>query len=1727
MKYRLLRLSLLSMLVMLFGGFSLAAILEATGNEEQETLTLNTAAGYAELTVTNAGTSGSGSAMEFSKGDIVVTSEKGYIKDHEMTIYAGGTMTVGFTAGTNAHITKVELTVKNYHFAKPEGWTSEYSNDVTTKINSDETETFTTDATDKTSFTISNASSGKTTVKKIVVTYVKDSQSTATFKDIKADLTTLVPEGAAQWSDVSTGITVAEDGTLSRIDKEGASIVFNGKWHGTQYGWANFTATVPVTSCVKITYGTNNYGSEVTVTNAEGAEVAKLNNKDNNIWDPSNADRVVTAYYRTNAATTLSFSKCDYVRYFAVEAISEADLPAEVTNYNITFAAGEGATGVAPAALEIQAGSKFTAPKNYTLYKEGATLTGWNDGTKTYAIGEEITPAADMTLTAVYTANEVSLADRTEAVTISYELGGYNDNPKYKFEGNTGFMVSQATVNGKVIDVKVDVDATSGKFAHNGSGWHQVNAGTKVTVPSCKNAVIKVSTYNAATSVSFNGNAGTADENTAVYTATAEDATCEIAQVANNYWNKLTVTLPKTEQGGEEPTFPITATWDFTNRDVVAAVVALSSATEAGTIKAVEDNGLLLTVEANGKLIRDNGNSIQTGDGVVFKVPVQGKKDVVTVVGYAAPYFAYSIAGTDATEATTAYTATAADVAQGFVEIINKGQYLISISVIQNEDTEPQPVNQDITGTWDYSNAAVMEATMALSGSNEAGEVSSIEGTLKMTVLANGASFRNNGSNIQVRTGAEFRIPVRTAGDLVTIKGYPSYSYYKINDGDEITNTNDNPQTEYKAKGSDAERGYVSVVSTNGNNYFLSLSVVQYAPKEKTTLDNEPATATFPFNEGTEGQKATFSNADYFLSSKVNVGSNWSILDKYTYAGTDETRLTPVDQHDDNLTDADAVSFVITPKPGFTFTPTKVSFKANRFGTDNGLIDAYWQNANGTTVELEKGIKPERNNSNKNTEKSYDITGATAGEGTCGLKLFLYHLQAGKQIGLADIVIEGILNGTEKDVPVLASFKVNGIEYAAENVFGDDFEATLKLSKKDNMVSAENPLTDVIATNGEIGTITYEGDETACKVTIPMTAGTVQQDYVLNVIQKPDYTLSYIDVDGTTVLDTQTLEEDQAIGEFKVDIANVAATKDGFKARGWFKQPYQGEKFTTDYVVTGDTKLYALQTEIEGPSDSRKYSFNLTDQFFYAEDHEAFNPTGGVWHDKQHGWVFANGDQIELLVGKKANINFTFCQFSAADATISASNGQSIKAVTEGACSAGTLAYEGEEGKLTLTINASGDVYIHDITIFNTTTTNYDKQGDWLIVKQGDASSFLDAIEAAKGIEGAKVFLPNGTYDLGETVKTSVSGTNVSIIGQSAENTIVVNRPPLEWEGLDKADLLKTSATGLYMQDLSLKNDLPYTGNNGRAASLHDVGTKTICKNVNLLSYQDTYYSNKTGGLFYFEGGELHGTVDYLCGDGRVYFNECKIVNEQRSTATISANSELYVFNNCVVENNADKYNLGRAWSNNPVCVYLNTTLLDPSKLLDTRWNPSGINCDYSIAGEYGTKNAEGTDITPASNEVTFTKNNTKLETILSAEQAATYTMEYVLGDWAATAKQEAKQLEAPAAEFANGTVTWTPANDGAIAYMIEKNGEFVGITAGSSMAVEANAESDKLTIRAANARGGFGEAKQVAYTGTSIQAINAAIERGEQVIFNLAGQRVNKATKGMYIINGKKMVVK
>lgn len=753
----------------------------------------------------------------------------------------------------------------------------------------------------------------------------------------------------------------------------------------------------------------------------------------------------------------------------------------------------------------------------------------------------------------------------------------------------------------------------------------------------------------------------------------------------------------------------------------------------------------------------------------------------------------------------------------------------------------------------------------------------------------------------------------------------------------------------------------------------------------------------------------------------------------------------------------------------------------------------------------------------------------TANVNRTNVELRFTNLTSNQNAYMFELDIYGNVNmgGT----PSLGKIKANGQTYDLSDVFEEnangDMEATVEISKTATMISESNPI-EAVADNGTIGTITYAATATSCKVTIPVTANDKTLNYIINFIQKPDFTLTYIGPDGQNI-GTQKVEKDAAIGTFEKNIADVAATKDGYKARGWFKQNRVGEKFTTESIITENTNLYAVETEIEVASDSKKYTFNLTDKNFDAADHEAFNSVGSGKYHNNHGWAFGNGDKIELLVGKKASISLGLCQYSADGATISASNGSSVNAKVSTDGSYASFNYEGDAGTLTLTINSTGTVYIHQVIIHNTYTTNYDVVESWYIVKKGDADSFTEVLDIANNTGGSNpiyIFLPDGTYDLGEKVKTPISRNNISIIGQSADKTVIMTTPPLEIEGLDKADLLKNTSTNLYMQDISLKNAMYYDGKTtGRAATLHDQGTQTINKNVRHLSHQDTYYSHKTGGLFYFEGGELHGTVDYLCGNGKVYFNEVTLVNEERSSATITANSELYVFNNCTIKNNADTYNFGRAWSDHPTCVFLNTTLEDPDKLVSTRWNLDGINCDYKIAGEYGTKDKDGNNITPASNTITFKKENTTLNTILDESALNTYAIDKVLGSWATTAQQAAKQLPAPSAIYDNGTVTWS-AIDGASAYALFKNGDFLGITTSTSYNVTVDATKDALTIRTANGRGGFGTAAAIAGTVNGISTIQRDCTT-DGAIYNLQGQRINAPAKGLYIRNGKKVVMK
>ena len=740
------------------------------------------------------------------------------------------------------------------------------------------------------------------------------------------------------------------------------------------------------------------------------------------------------------------------------------------------------------------------------------------------------------------------------------------------------------------------------------------------------------------------------------------------------------------------------------------------------------------------------------------------------------------------------------------------------------------------------------------------------------------------------------------------------------------------------------------------------------------------------------------------------------------------------------------------------------------------------------------------------------------------------------------------------DPPALDSLIVNGTKYAADSLFNEEFEGELELDFDAPMVSEKNPVTTIVKT-GKVDEITYDGDDTEYTVVIKMSSDDDQTvQYTLKVTQKPSAKLTYYDSDGITILAEARREIGTTIDHF--DVSDDAVTvKKGYKMRGWYHEADGGRKFTVGETVNYDISLYALATIIEEASTSAIYNYDLTDIYFDPNNHEAFNPKGEGfgWASETHGWAFKDGNQIDLLVGPRATITLKLCQENQNDTIVFMSEaGDTLTVLNATVKDDGDFLhynYEGESDTLSILIKTENEMKIHSIRIINTADANYVNKGNWYIVTPGDESSFLDVLELANILNSSKnaerlfIFLPNGTYDLGDAVGTTISGHNISIIGQSADNTIIVNETDYSLEGLGTADLLLNdkASSNLYLQDLTLKNDLDYYSANsqGAAAVLNDQGDHTIGKNVRMISHESTYYCMNNRAQSYWEDCDIHGTVDFICGGGDIRIQNSTLSLEPRfrnggGTRMIVAPRTLtkfgYVFDNCKVVDLAEgkgDWSFGRTWSNQPIAVYLNTALDEYAEnaLVSTRWTEEGrTNTDPLVFGEFNTMDSEGTNITPETNTIRI---KSSFQTILTASQAAEFSYEKMFSANAEKKWDPAKlteQVAAPAdANYVNGSVTWT-AVDGATMYALFMNDKFITLTDETSYNIEVNPDLYRLSIRSANAMGGFGPEGHVAGT-TGIQTVKKAM--GDDVIYNLQGVRVKNPGKGIYIINGKKTILK
>ena len=313
-------------------------------------------------------------------------------------------------------------------------------------------------------------------------------------------------------------------------------------------------------------------------------------------------------------------------------------------------------------------------------------------------------------------------------------------------------------------------------------------------------------------------------------------------------------------------------------------------------------------------------------------------------------------------------------------------------------------------------------------------------------------------------------------------------------------------------------------------------------------------------------------------------------------------------------------------------------------------------------------------------------------------------------------------------------------------------------------------------------------------------------------------------------------------------------------------------------------------------------------------------------------------------------------------------------------------------GETVLTIRNPQDIYGsaygQNITItlqVEDEAASYQQQPfDFIVGKDGDIN---EAVKAANGeAEGKEynntkangqryyIFVPDGEYELtGNTTisfteepvdstgkkrpdmngqnnhMTEIRKSNISLIGQSKEGVKIWNKPIVEGISYTATLHLDKKATDFYAQDLTLENRFNYWGvlggssGAGRAVAFCDQGNRSVLKNVALMSWQDTYYSCNSSADYrgYFENCDLAGVVDWICGNGDIWFEKCNIIVRDRTGNNIAApGTEVgqawgYVFNNCIIRPETDQptqlkgndWTLARPWNNSPACTFLNTKM--------------------------------------------------------------------------------------------------------------------------------------------------------------------------------------------------------
>jgi len=1495
--------------------------------------------------------------------------------------------------------------------------------------------------------------------------YPAPNQDAAGFVDIKADFT----NGSFFAKDESGtyGLKMNNDGTFTRVaaDDKTANAVITGKYHSNEHGISNFSATVKVEGPVKITFGTCAWGGDVTVKNAEDATVATFNTNTGACYHNNKETNIVSAYYKQDVATTLTIAGGSYVPYFAVEKVDPKDIPSDVKF--VFDAANSGAQGVAPASDIVPIGKEYTLPKNFTLYKEGSTLTGWTDGTNTYSTGETITApdAETVTLTPVFTENEVSLADRTETVTLKFDFMRQDGAPTVSYQNATGIWVAQANVNGKTIDVKADFDTNNGgKFANgNWNDWAQLNKGTKWTVPSCKGATVSIEAFNelgasGKTATTIDGQSDYTSGKTISYEIAGNAETIDVVIGDDgSYYRYIQVVLPVVQsQGGEETFDNVNATIEWPmlvdgnidlnakniNTEAEAAISVASfeytpaNATVAtGSRSKDPDNGMQF-VTFKGENVQLHWN-IKPAKGITF-TPTQIKMYVQRFGTNKENGVVVSAKAGDGNVTTLGtYTARRAnwDDSQEMAQFKWTEVPATLVNEIVIDLTPEQQAAFASTGSFD------LYATTGLASDKQGGFAD-----VRVSGIVNGTKAAVDMYSLAIAANPE---------EAGSVSAYPKADEYE--DGSEVTLTaTENFGYDFvnwtNAAGEEVSKEAKFKYTVNSNETLTAnfQKVETYALNLTVEGANDYMVTVAPAPEVVEGKWMYEAGQKVVLTANQYEGlvtfNNWN-------NGTTNSELEITMSEAQNITATYSQADIIA---GWDFYKAGNSGRKADFAAQDNDADAL------NLVNTETGAAASW--LDKSTEKGgYESFKGAAVNWTTGSKegeVGLYHWQTKINAeAFTDIKVQfQMLYNYNAYQTYDAEYSLNGTEWTK---FGN-----ITMTGAKAVASFNEQLPEACNNKKEIF--------------IRMIAD--KNSKVDGASSKNDgNTLAMFFITGTPKLVND--------GVAPVLVSSVPADKaTGASASGKIVLTFderikaaEGAKATLgDTELTPSISGKVATFEYKGLDYATEYTFNL--------------PANSI------------GDLTDNYIAEAITLTFTTMERPVVEKT-----------------------------SYNVTVSTVDEL----LAAINTANTRDDQNTRFRIfIKKGTYSIPLSS--TMKTCNG---------YEVPECI-TFISGKNISFIGEDRDATIITNAIPADatfagqygttskYDGIGNSDVFQitNTASGLYWQDLTVSTGMEDA--RGRDIAIQDRGTKNIYKNVCLHGYQDTWTSNNDNGLYFFDGGVIRGRTDYICGKGDIYFKEVEFQQIAGGYCAVPSKPAKvgWVMKDCVINGDGDgvdgNYTLGRPWgSGTPVAVWI-----------DTKMNvvPSGIGWNEMSGGwparfaEYNSMTSSGSQIDLSGRKKIFADTHEN-NPILTAEEAAEYSdMSKMYGDWQPTLATE----QAPAVtnvKFEDGILSWT-GNEYSLLYVVSKNGDAVASTTdtqfdtntlNSNAAANRSGDTDVWTVRAANEMGGLSEAVAVG-EGTGIESVQMAEPvRMDGNIYDLAGQRVNKATRGLYIINGRKVVIK